>query len=186
MYVKPAEARKHYKVSNDTLRRWAKNGRIMFKVTEGKHRRYFIPDPKNSQKIIYARVSSSKQKSNLENQVNFLKKKYPEYTLITDIGSGINFKRKGLWKILEQLFQGDVQEVVVTSSDRLTRFGFDLFKKIFHKFGSQLTVINADKYKSPQEELAEDLLSIVTIFTAKHHGQRRYKIEDDEDKDISE
>ena len=185
MYVTPAEARKYYKVSDDSLRRWAKKGKIMFKVTEGKHRRYFVPNSKNSQKIIYARVSSSKQKPNLENQVNFLKKKYPEYTLVTDIGSGINFKRKGLWKILEQLFQGDIQEVVVTSADRLTRFGFDLFKKIFNKFGSKLTIINAHKYKSPQEELAEDLLSIVTIFTAKHHGQRRYTIEDKENKDIS-
>ena len=174
MYVKPKEAAKYYGVSIQTLRRWARNEKVQFIRTDGNHRRYLIKNEEKTKKIIYARVSSQKQKSNLQNQIKYLKKKYPKYELITDIGSGINFKRKGLQRILDGLFDGTIEEVVVTTQDRLVRFGFDLFKYIFIKVGSKLTVINSKKNDNDESELSEDLLSIITVFTARYYGRRRY------------
>ena len=184
MYVKAKEAADYHGVSIQTLRRWANNGKIQFIRTNGNHRRFLIRNEEKTKKIIYARVSSQKQKSNLQNQVKYLKKRYPKYELITDIGSGINFKRKGLQRILDGLFDGTIEEVVVTTQDRLVRFGFDLFKYIFIKVGSKLTVINSKKNDNDESELSEDLLSIITVFTARHYGRRRYN-SDKKNKNIS-
>mgnify|MGYP005649714597 FL=1 len=184
MYVKAKEAADYHGVSIQTLRRWANNGKIQFIRTNGNHRRFLIRNEEKTKKIIYARVSSQKQKSNLQNQIKYLKKKYPKYELITDIGSGINFKRKGLQRILDGLFDGTIEEVVVTTQDRLVRFGFDLFKYIFIKVGSKLTVINSKKNDNDESELSEDLLSIITVFTARHYGRRRYN-SDKKNKNIS-
>lgn len=188
-YVSPAEASKYYNVTDQTLRRWEKAGKILCKTTAGGHRRYAIKSKKDTAvKFIYARVSSSKQQKDLESQIKFLKEKYPRHTVIKDIGSGLNFKRPGLNKILDTLFKGNLGEVVVASKDRLTRFGFDLFENIFWRFNAQIRVVNNDQQYTPQEELAEDLLSIVTVFTAKHHGRRKYntkKSKNKEDKNLS-
>ena len=177
VYVSAKEAQKHYGVSIDTLRNWANKGQVETFRTQGGHRRFFIPEGTSGRKIIYARVSSSKQSNNLDNQIKFLKERYPTHELVTDIGSGINFKRKGFTKILDDLFAHNVEEVVVTSKDRLYRFGNELIEYIFKKFGGRLRVINTIEYesKTPNEELAEDLLSIVTVFTARYHGSRKYK-----------
>ena len=176
VYVSAKEAQKHYGVSIDTLRNWANKGQVETFRTQGGHRRFFIPEKTSGRKIIYARVSSSKQSNNLDNQIKFLKERYPTHELITDIGSGINFKRKGFTKILDDLFSYNVEEVVVTSKDRLCRFGNELIEYIFKKFGGRLQVINTIEHesKTPNEELAEDLLSIVTVFTARYHGSRKY------------
>ena len=105
MYVTSTVASEYYGVSFDTLRRWDKKGKLSAIRTKGNHRRYFIPDNKKSdrRKIIYARVSSSKQKPHLQNQIKYLQKKYPKYELITDVGSGINFNRSGFREILVQI-----------------------------------------------------------------------------------
>lgn len=134
-YVNTKEASKIYGVTDQTLRRWASNNQISFILTKGGHRRYFIKDPIDGTRIIYARVSSSKQKADLQRQSTFLRKKFPDYELITDIGSGINFKRKGFLSILQRLFEGSVSEVVVASSDRFSRFNYDFFKWLFKQFG---------------------------------------------------
>jgi predicted site-specific integrase-resolvase len=174
MYVKLEKAIKYYGVSIDTLRNWDKRAKIKTIRTKGNHRRFFIPD-KQGIKYIYARVSSKKQEKNLQNQITFLQTKFPDHTVVQDIASGINFKRKGINSILEQVYDGNVQEVVVASKDRLTRFAFELYENIFKRFGTKLTVVNSEQYTSPQEELAEDLLSIVTVFTARFHGSRKYR-----------
>lgn len=98
MYVKPKEASKFYNVSENSLRVWANNCKIKYSTTKGCHRRYLlhntnIIDPTCRQKIIYTRVSSSKQKNDLDRQSKYLTDKYPEHILITDVGSGINFER---------------------------------------------------------------------------------------------
>ena len=85
MYVKPKEAAKYYGVSIQTLRRWARNEKVQFIRTDGNHRRYLIKNEEKTKKIIYARISSQKQKSNLQNQIKYLKKKYPKYELIEKI-----------------------------------------------------------------------------------------------------
>jgi predicted site-specific integrase-resolvase len=162
---------------------WAEKGKIGFIKTSGGHRRYEIKSPSYHTKtvdtrvsVIYARVSSNKQKSSLKNQIVTLKKKYPKHRLITDIGSGINFKRKGFETILELLLDNNLKEVVVTHYDRLARVGEDLFDWLFEKYGAKIMVINTPKEQSDEQELAEDIIAITTIFTARYHGKRGSKI----------
>jgi putative resolvase len=130
------------------------------------------------QNFIYARVSSKKQNDDLGRQIEFIQNRRPEYssyTLVTDIGSGINFGRKGLSKILDSCLQGNVGEIVVAHKDRLSRFGFDLINLIVSKAGGRITILDSEKNKSTEQELSEDLLSIVHIYCCKQMGKRSYK-----------
>lgn len=173
----PSALAKKLNVSTETLRLWADQGKIKSTKTPGGHRRYLYGDQNSSQeklRFIYARVSSKKQQSDLTRQIDFLQKKYPDYKTISDIGSGINFHRKGLIKILEALFNGSLEEVVVAHKDRLCRYGFDLFEFLFKHFSATLTVVHNTDSESENDELAEDLLSIVTVFTARFHGRKKY------------
>lgn len=185
--VKAPEAAKHFNVSISTLRRWARDGKIKYEETEGGHYRYYItkeestedtPKDQLSQYILYARVSSKKQQPDLIRQIKFLRKKYPEYSLITDIGSGINFKRKGFQTILERLFEGTIKEVVVAYPDRFSRFGFDLFEWIFNKFGGKLVHMHATT-SSEENEFLSEIMEIITVFTARYHGRRKYSNKED-------
>jgi putative resolvase len=172
-YVSSREAREHFQVSDQTLRRWAKENRISFKITQGGHYRFLLPTDQK-RKIVYCRVSSSKQKSDLKNQVKNMRKLYPEYEIIEDVGSGINHKRKGFRSILQQLFQENISEVVVASPDRFTRFNYKFFEWLFEQFGARLNCVSRQKDISPEQELGEDLLSIITVFSARFHGKRKY------------
>ena len=173
-YVSPAEASEFYQVTEETLRDWSKKGSIDFIKTKGGHRRYKI-DTNDGKRIIYARVSSKKQEGDLKRQITYLKKRYPDYEVVSDIGSGLNFKRPKFKWILEQVFEGNVEEVVVSTADRFARYGTEeFFRWIFSKFGATLTICRNTKSKSSNEELADDLLAIITVFTAKYHGQRSY------------
>ena len=175
-YYSPSNASTKLHVTTQTLRRWAAQGKIQFITTDGGHRRYYIPPTNtNGQRIIYCRVSSKKQKADLQRQIKLLRKKYPSYQLVTDIASGLNYKRPGLNSILEQLFNHDLKEVVVAHKDRLTRFSFDLLQWIFFQFGAKITVLQS-KNCSPQQELVEDLIAITTVFSARIHGSRKYKV----------
>ena len=173
-YVSSREAKKYFNVTEQTLRRWAASGNIQIKLTPGGHRRYLLPTQQSS-KIVYCRVSSSKQKQDLNRQVKFMQEKYPEHEIIQDVGSGINFKRKGFLSLLQRIFQGFISEVVVSSNDRLARFNFDFFEWLFKQFGCDLICLNKNKFKSAEQELSEDLLAVVTVFTAKYNGNRKYK-----------
>ncbi|VBB18209.1 putative resolvase [Yasminevirus sp. GU-2018] len=192
MYVTTPVAKKYYSVSSDTLRRWADAGKIDFILTKGNHRRYFVPDPveeneqsPDSTKYIYVRVSSYKQKSDLQHQLDFLSNLFPNHSVISDIGSGLNFRRKGLKTLLDKVFKNELSEVVVASRDRLARFGYELLEDIFARNNAKIVVVNSTKRKQFEEELSEDILSIVTYFTAKYSGHRKYKkaIKDETDND---
>jgi predicted site-specific integrase-resolvase len=123
--------------------------------------------------VIYARVSSSKQRGDLQRQIEELSKAYPGYRVISDVASGINFKRQGLRSLLDSVYRGNVKEVVVMHRDRLARFAIDLLEYIFKAQGTKLVVHrqNQDTLDSPQQ-LAEDLMAITTVFVASHHGKR--------------
>ena len=101
----------------------------------------------------------------------------PERQLVKDVGSGINFKRPGLQTILESAIEGTLGEVVVAYKDRLCRFGFELIEFIINKSGGTLTILSQENEepKSSNEELADDLLSIITVFNARQIGKRRYQ-----------
>lgn len=127
------------------------------------------------EKIIYGRVSSNNQKDDLERQINILKKYYPEYTLIKDIGSGVNLNRRGLRKIIDMAIEGKVEEVVIVHKDRLCRFGYELIEDLILKYSNgKITIINEVENKEPKEELVEDVLQIIAIFVAKINGLRKY------------
>ena len=172
-------------VTTQTLKEWENEGKIEAIKTPGGHRRYIHKiikaqtlesDQSTNKKYIYARVSSHKQKEDLQRQVAMLQEKYPDFEIVQDIASGINFRRRGLITILDQVFAGNVSTVVVAHRDRLTRFGYDLFQYVFEKFNVSLEVVSDDDIKEPTTELAKDLLSIVTVFTARYHGSRKYKV----------
>ena len=126
--------------------------------------------------FLYSRVSTKKQMDDLSRQVEYIRQpEYVGYTLIQDIGSGINFKRRGLQTILGSCIQRNVGEVVVAHRDRLSRFAFELFEQLITKAGGTLTVLDCDRNKSSEYELAEDLLSIIHIFNCRQMGKRSYK-----------
>ena len=146
MFVRTRKAIENLGVHPNTLRAWADSGKIQTIRTVGGHRLYdiesFIRKQDNKRRICYCRVSSRKQKDDLERQVKFMRTRYPEYEIIEDIGSGINYKRKGLISLLESANSGDVGEVVVAHKDRLSRFGFELIRWIIEKHGGKLVVLN--------------------------------------------
>jgi len=143
--------------------------------------------------FLYTRVSTKKQMDDLSRQVKYVQRpEFSGYTLIKDIGSGINFKRKGLSTILESCIQRTVGEVVVAHRDRLSRFAFDLIESIVTKAGGSIKVLDCEGNKSSEDELAEDLLSIIHIFNCRQMGKRSYRnrkrestIQDSEDKNLS-
>ena len=182
-YVCGAEVKKILGVADATLREWADTGKIKSFRTPGGQRRYEVSEmfkgptaitkPKNG--IVYARVSSGKQRDDLDRQVAFLRIMYPDHIVITDIASGINWKRKGLKTILELANKGDIYEVVVAARDRLCRFAFELIEHTLSINSVRITVLNASEM-SPEQELSDDLLSIVQIFCCRRNGKRRYTI----------
>ena len=181
---KPRELSKLLNVSTECLRKWNTEGKLQSTITEGGHRRYLYSKPEVNQRksFIYARVSSSKQKfakredrslaagRDLQRQIDYLQEKFPSHEVISDIGSGLNFKRKGFVKLLECLLNGGIKEVVVAHKDRLCRFGYDLIEHLFKRSGSILTIIESDEIKDPINEFADDVLSIITVFTARYYG----------------
>lgn len=176
MYASPRSAAKHYRVSIPTMRRWAAEDRIEFKLTEGGHHRYLLssaPRPTPRSSIIYARVSSAKQQRDLQRQIAHMRKRYRGYSVIKDVGGGANFKRKGLRSLLEQVCRGHVQTVAVYARDRLSRFGVDLIEYICALFDTEIIYDNDSDSDQPTE-LAEDLLTVITHFTARYYGARKY------------
>ena len=175
MYVKGSEYCKLFKVHPSTLRRWADTGKLACKRTPGGIRLYELPrepvaaagPPRQKTKVVYARVSSAKQKDDLQRQADFLRSKFPDHQLVTDVGSGVNWKRKGLLALLDASHRGDLEELVVASRDRLCRFAFDLLAVVFRQRGTKLVVLDAAD-ASPEQELSDDLLSIVQIFKRRY------------------
>lgn len=184
-WVSTGEACEFYGVTGNTVRRWADNGTIVFKRTPRGPRRYLIseegvlrteedkqPDRKN---YIYVRVSSNKQREDMDRQEAFLRDIYPGHEVIRDIGSGLNYKRKGLLKLLGLSNKREVGEIVVFSKDRLCRFGFELLQFQFSENDTKLVVQN-NVDKSPETEFSEDILAILQVFACRWNGKRKYKI----------
>ena len=124
--------------------------------------------------ICYCRVSSPKQRDDLQRQVVFMRERYPDARVVTDVGGGLNFQRKGLVALLERLHRGDKLRIVVAHRDRLARFGFDLIRWMAEQNGGEIVVLGNTDY-SPQQELTEDILAILHTFSCRLHGLRRYR-----------
>ena len=186
-YLTTKEACEFFKVSDTTLRYWDKEGKIATVRTAGNHRRYSthlleetnncISSSVEKENICYCRVSSIHQKSDLENQKNYLRKQFPSYRIVQDIASGINWNRKGFKTILELAMQKKLGTVVVTYRDRLCRFSFELIQWILETNGAKLVVLD-ETISTNEQKLADDLLSIIHVFSCKKMGKRRYKKEE--------
>ncbi|MDJ0776044.1 MAG: IS607 family transposase [Mastigocoleus sp. MO_167.B18] len=177
VYVTPKEAAKFYGVSITTLRRWDKEGRLDSIRTEGNQRRFCIQEstkPEDKPVVCYARVSTHSQRDDLERQIEFLRQSYPSSTIVSEVGSGLNFKRRKFIKILEQVYKSDISTLVVAYPDRAVRFGFPLIEWLCQQSGVRLVVLNQRKL-SPETELVEDILSILHCFSARLYGLRKYK-----------
>jgi putative resolvase len=169
----PKEAAEYFSVHVHTLRQWDKSGKIKSERTPGGNRRYII-EVKDEFHICYCRVSSYKQKDDLARQVEFMQKKFPNAEIIKDIGSGLNFKRKGLKAILERAIRGDSINLYVAHKDRLCRFGFDLIEWIIKRSSGKIVVLD-QTVLSPEVELTRDLLHILHVFSCRMHGLRNYR-----------
>ena len=134
--------------------------------------------PKNRITIGYCRVSSQKQKDDLERQIEnvrtYLIAKGQPFEIISDIGSGINYKKKGLQELIKRISQNQVEKVVVLYKDRLLRFGFELIEYIASLYNCEIEIIDNTE-KSEHQELVEDLVQIITIFSCKLQGKRANK-----------
>ena len=165
-YVTPREAAKALGVNPRTLARWSEDGLIKTIKTEAGQRRYDIAEYLKQKSgttelarrstVLYARVSTSSLIDDLKRQTEALTTSYPGCEVITEIGSGLNFRRRKLNTILERIISGDIQCLVVAHKDRLARFGFDLIEWLCEKFDCKLVVLYQQKY-SPQAELVQDL-----------------------------
>ncbi|MBW4509851.1 MAG: IS607 family transposase [Scytonematopsis contorta HA4267-MV1] len=191
-YVPPRVAASKLGVSTKTLERWLEAGKIEGIFTQGGQRRYnldsVIPvrrgNPRDERIIVlYARVSSRSQKTDLEQQVNFLKSRYPDAEIITDIGSGLNFKRKGLQTLLDRVLSNTIKLVVVAHKDRLCRFGFDIIAWLCARQQTEILVLD-QKNLSPEREMVEDILAIVHVFSWRLYGLRKYKKQISEDSEL--
>lgn len=195
-YVPARKAREILGLSDGTLRHMDQCGDISVIRTPGGKRLYNVQkfirercengrEADTRKRICYCRVSSANQRPDLQRQVDYLQSKYPTHEIIKDIGSGLNFKRKGLKTILDYAYKGILGEVVVAYKDRLCRFGFDLLEHIFKTQSNADIVVLNQVHLSPEEELSRDILQILTIFSARMHGLRKYKIKIHEDQTLS-
>lgn len=193
---KPKEFAELLNVTVKTLQRWDREKTLVANRTPT-NRRYYTYDQylqfkgigrdADSRKIvIYTRVSTRNQADDLENQVDFLQNYVNAKGLIVDevirdYGSGLNYNRKKWNQLLGEVMENKVKMIFVSHKDRFVRFGFDWFEKFCNKFNVEIVVVKNDKL-SPHEELVQDIVSILHVFSCKLYGLRKYKkqIEGDE------
>lgn len=183
-FISSKEATRLLHITPKTLRLWASQGKIHFVRTPSGQRRYDLSSiqhvlggllvPAPSQKACYCRVSSSKQMDDLDRQKHFLQSRFPNHLMVTDIASGINWKRKGLQTLLDLAMRGHLSEIMVAHRDRLCRFAFELLEWIFSQLKVTLVVLDHEDSKSHDTELADDLLSIIHVYSCRQMGRRRY------------
>ena len=174
-------------VTPQTLRNWDRSGRLHPHHTSTNGYRYYSEEQLCAvtgiqfapRKVIgYCRVSSRKQKDDLERQVEnlrtYLYAQGNPFEIITDIGSGINYTKKGLQELIRRIEANQVEKVVVLYKDRLLRFGFELLETIATIHGCKIEIVDTTR-KSEQQELVEDLVQIITVFSCKLQGKRAHQ-----------
>ena len=168
----------------NTLRRYADEGQIKSIKNAAGQRLYDVESyQRNSIAatiVCYCRVSSAKQRDDLIRQIAFRRELYPTAEIVQDIGSGLNFNRKGLQALLVRFMRGDKLTVIVACRDRLCRFGFELFDFMAKQNGGEILVLDRSVH-CPETELTADLLAILHVFSCRMHGLRSYskKIKED-------
>ena len=182
------EAAEALGVSISTLRRWETEGRLVPERTAGRQRRYDLSKLKpemfhlaDSQRktVAYARVSSHDQKDELERQKQVLElycaRQGWTFEVVSDLGSGMNYQKKGLKRLLNAILAGDVGRLVLTHKDRLLRFGAELVFAICEAKEVEVVILNKGEDTTFEEDLVQDVLEIITVFSARLHGSRSRK-----------
>ncbi|QPG48960.1 IS607 family transposase [Saccharolobus solfataricus] len=180
--LRSKEACQRLGISYATLREYVKKGYIKPVILQSGKWRFREEDIerlmgiiRKRKVILYARVSSSTQKDDLVNQVKYLEEQVKEYDqVITDIGSGLNMKRKGFLKLLRMILNNEVSRVVIAYPDRLVRFGFEILEEVCKAHNCEIVVLNQE---DKEEELVEDLMSALVSFSGKLYGMRSHKYE---------
>ena len=177
-------------VTAQTLRNWDKEGKLKPTYVKSNGYRYYSEESilaytqerktkKNLNVIGYARVSSEKQLDDLERQVNNIKEyissKYESFDIITDVGSGINYNKPGLLKLIEKINKKEVDLIVILYKDRLLRFGFELVEHFAKLNNVSIEILDNKMDKTQDQELVEDLVQIITVFSCKLQGKRKSK-----------
>ncbi len=175
-------------VSIDTLRRWEAAGKLIPERTVAGHRRYdlaklkpelFHTDTSERRTVAYARVSSHDQKNDLERQKQVLElycaRQGWTFTVVADLGSGMNYRQKGLKRLLNDVVEGRIGRLVITHKDRLLRLGAELVFAICEAKEVEVVILNQGEDTSFEEDLAKDVLEIITVFSARLYGSRSRK-----------
>ena len=188
MYIQ--EASEYLGVHPQTLRRWEREGRITPKHTPGGRRVYtkdqldkLIPetdsDTDTRQTIGYCRVSTPEQKEDLQRQTELITLYCAsngwEHSIITDTGSGLNYHKKGLQELIKLIDEDKVARIVLTYKDRLLRFGNEILEYLCELHGTEIIIINNTEDKTYEQELVDDALSVITVFSSRMYGKRSHK-----------
>ena len=191
-YMTISQAATYLNVRQETLRRWEKLGKIQPYRTNGNQRRYtkeMLDAVLNgdhqqtnvNQKLTigYCRVSSNNQQEDLNRQIHvvqtYCENQGKPFRIIKDQGSGLNYKRPGFQKLIKAICHQECDKIVINYQDRLARFGFDLIRLICQEHHVELIVLNQTQIEDPNQELVEDVLSLITVFSAKLYGRRSHK-----------
>lgn len=185
MWITSIEYQKRYNISPQLFYLWRTTGKLQTKELVKNHHLVWVEDePSNNHRVVavYGRVSTSKQKQDLSNQIDVLKKYVisngSNPKVFSDIGSGMNEKRPGLISLMNEIVQNKISKVVISHKDRLTRFGFGYLETIFKMYNTEIEIINLEDDKSFQEELTEDLIAIIHHFGMKFYGKRKNQVID--------
>ena len=185
-FIKIGEAAKSLGVSIQTLRRWEETGYLLPDRKSPGNTRYYNLDKLINKKnfdddltICYARVSSHDQKEDLKRQAEVLAaystKQGWNFQVIQDLGSGMNYQKKGLKNLINLILEKKFSRLVLTHKDRLLRFGAELIFALCEAKQIEVVIINKGDEVSFEEELAQDVLEIITVFSARLYGSRSRK-----------
>ncbi|MCC3455688.1 IS607 family transposase [Microcoleus sp. PH2017_08_TRC_O_A] len=185
------EAAKELGVSTKTLRRWTDAGKIKYERSVSNQRRFYLADikrltPRDLKQlderitVNYARVSSHDQKADLVRQVQVLEafsgSNGWQFETIQDLGSGLNYNKKGLKELLKRIMAGDIGRLVITHKDRLLRFGSELVFAMCEEFNTEVVIVNKSTEETTFEiELTTDMIELITVFSARLYGARSHK-----------
>ena len=181
-YLSIGQTAELFGVAVVTIRRWCKLGKLVAaKRTFGGHRRFslvylreLLGEKVPSKVVGYARVSSHDQKKDLITQANVLRDAGC-HEVITDLGSGMNCKKPGLTKLLKAIISGELTGLMITHHDRLLRFGHELIFKLCQWFSVEVIILHSKVDKSFEMELTEDVITLMTVFSARLYGKRSHQ-----------
>lgn len=187
-YLTPEQVCKQFGYHPKTISEWADSGKIECIKSPGGHRRYpesaFISSPKTDrERVLYARVSTKSQIEDMKSQVEYLSDSYPGCRVVKDIASGMNWKRKNFIKLMNQVSNDEISEIVVGHKDRLCRFGFEFVEWFCNLHDCKIVIINNVKL-SPHEELMQDFMAIMHTFSSKLYFLRAYKKKIEEEQNL--